>query len=275
MRLAHQLWRSLFLTDHSMLGLMTRNPTHTLSRQSAGRYSRHGPQHLPSSIRALTGIVCLALLPLCAVKDPLWAQQNAEGRWGDFQDNWRHHWNERKLDNRSTRYEVVIEDGERVLRASSDRSASALFHALEVRVTGTGRISWRWKVEGTLPNNQREREKAGDDYAARLFVIFGEATLGPETEAICYVWAANEPVGSVYENPYISTVATVVVETGNEHAGEWVAEERDFVEDFRSIFGKEPGVLSAVAIMVDTDDTGMSTTTYFDEIRIGTGESTR
>lgn len=156
--------------------------------------------------------------------------------------------------------------------AASERSASALLHELNTEVARTGRITWRWRVERAVPNNRRERMKKGDDYAARLFVIFGEGMLGPKTEAICYVWAANEPVGSVYESPYVPTVATVVVETGNEHAGKWVAEERDFVEDFRSIFGKEPGTLSAVAIMVDTDDTSTSATAWFDTIRISLAE---
>ncbi len=211
----------------------------------------------------------------CVEAADVCSRQQSETSWGDFAANWRDYWTEQMLDARRTRYQVVPENGETIMKAASERSASALLHQLELEVASAGRISWRWRVERAVPNNRREREKAGDDYAARLFVIFGEGTLGPETEAICYVWAANEPVGSVYENPYISTVATVVVETGNEHAGEWVAEERDFVEDFRSIFGKEPGVLSAVAIMVDTDDTGTSTTTWFDAIRIGTGEPTR
>lgn len=204
----------------------------------------------------------------CSERVPICSQQRTDVRWGDFEEDWLDQWMERRLNARRTRYEVVQEDGGTVLRARSERSASALLHELNIPLAEAGRISWRWKVTRAVPNNIRERTKAGDDYAARVFVIFGEDPLGPQTEAICYVWAANEPVGSVYENPYVPGVATVVVEAGNERAGEWLAEGRDFVEDFRKIFGREPKMVSAVAVMVDTDNTGTRTTAWFDGISL-------
>ena len=74
------------------------------------------------------------------------------------------------------------------------------------------------------------------------------------------MWAGNEPVGSVYPSPYASSIATVVIESGDKHSGQWITEQRDFVADFRSIFGKTPEMVSAVAIMVDTDNTDARTT---------------
>jgi hypothetical protein len=108
---------------------------------------------------------------------------------------------------------------------------------------------------------------------ARLFVVFDPDEFGPSTEAICYVWAANEPVGAIYPNPYFNRVGTIVVESGSHHVGEWVAEERDFIADYWMAFGKPPETVAAVAIMVDTDNTDSKATAWFDDISIVLGES--
>jgi DUF3047 family protein len=184
----------------------------------------------------------------------------------DFRAAWRDRWKEKALGRRRTRYEVVREGGRPVLRATSDKSASALWHRLGVPAGATGRISWRWKVRASLSQNGHERDRRGDDYAARLFVVFDSDLFSPHARAVCYVWAAHEVVGAVYRSPYASGVATIVVESGDQRATEWVAEERDFVADYRNAFGMTPKIITAVAIMVDTDNTGSSATTWFDGI---------
>ncbi len=77
---------------------------------------------------------------------------------------------------------------------------------------------------------------------------------------------AHELVGAVYGSPYARGVATIVVESGDQRANEWVAEGRDFVADYRNAFGGTPKTITAVAIMVDTDNTGLSATTWFEGI---------
>jgi Protein of unknown function (DUF3047) len=186
----------------------------------------------------------------------------------DFRAAWKDRWKEQALGRRRTRYAVEQEDGRPVLRATSDQSASALWHRLGVPTGATGRISWRWKVRASLAPNEHEREKRGDDYAARLFVVFDSDRFTSHTRAVCYVWAAHEGVGAVYQSPYASGIATIVVESGDEQAHEWVAEERDFVADYRNAFGLTPQTITAVAIMVDTDNTGLSATTWFAGIEL-------
>ncbi len=73
-------------------------------------------------------------------------------------------------------------------------------------------------------------------------------------------------MGAVYRSPYARGVATIVVESGDQRANEWVAEGRDFVADYRNAFGGTPKTITAVAIMVDTDNTGLSATTWFEGI---------
>ena len=70
-----------------------------------------------------------------------------------------------------------------------------------------------------------------------------------------------------------SSVATVVVESGDERSGEWITEQRDFVTDFRTIFGEPPEMVTAVAVMVDTDNTDTDATAWFDDIALVAGAS--
>ena len=186
----------------------------------------------------------------------------------DFRPGWKRHWMEREMSDRSTSYEVIEAEGELVLRARSAGAASALWRALSFHPTERGTLSWRWKVEKSLTGNDKERTKSGDDYAARLMIIFDPELFTLKTQAICYVWAAEEPVGSVYSNPYAANVATIVLRSGDERSGRWVSENRNFVRDFRQVFGRSPEMVTAIAIIVDTDNTGTRATAWFDDLQV-------
>lgn len=47
---------------------------------------------------------------------------------------------------------------------------------------------------------------------------------------------------------------------------QWVSEERNIYEDYKKAFGQEPPMISGVAIMTDTDNTGESAVAYYGDI---------
>ncbi|MFQ5706099.1 MAG: DUF3047 domain-containing protein [bacterium] len=190
---------------------------------------------------------------------------------GDFEEGWHQKWIERKFADLPTLYKVSTEDSNSVLMATSAKSASALWRMLEIHAGNIGKIAWRWKVESSLSKKTQEKTKIGDDYAARVFVVFGPHYKSWKTRAICYVWAAKEPVGSVYRNPYTNSVATVVVESGNEHKDQWISEKRNFIDDYKNFFRGAPEMVTAVAIMVDTENTGQKATAWFDDLVLEVG----
>ena len=57
-----------------------------------------------------------------------------------------------------------------------------------------------------------------------------------------------------------------VVESGAEKLNQWVSEKRNVYEDYKKAFGQEPPMISGVAIMTDTDNTGESATAYYGDI---------
>lgn len=219
-------------------------------------------------MRSLRGVVLLVCLSASHPAGPAFPSTQVLSRrlLGDFERGWDDHWIEMTFDTRPTRHRVVREDGNTVLMAESEMAASALWCVLDVHPGDSARISWRWKVSRSLTENTREREKRGDDYAARLLVFFGPRLFGAGSRAISYVWAGNEPRESTYRSPYSSRIGTVVLESGDRRAGRWVSEERDVVADYRTIFDRSPKMVAAVALMVDTDNTGLEAVAWFDDI---------
>jgi hypothetical protein len=163
-----------------------------------------------------------------------------------------------------TTYTLIRENDKSVLKAHSEKGASGLLKKVNLDPKEYPVLRWSWKVEHVLKGEDVTR-KSGDDFAARVYVVFPR-TFFWQTRAINYVWAAKLPKGSSVPSPYTSKALIVAVESGDEKAGQWVNEERNIYEDYRKLFGEEPPMLGAVAIMTDTDDTRDEATAYYGNI---------
>jgi hypothetical protein len=73
-------------------------------------------------------------------------------------------------------------------------------------------------------------------------------------------------VGTAVPNPYTDQVHMIVVESGPAKLNTWITEERNVYEDYKHVFGEEPPMISGVAIMTDTDNTGESAEAYYGDI---------
>lgn len=173
---------------------------------------------------------------------------------------------------RHTRYTPVIADGKPAFRAESECAASAL--ALSLDATTLDRaplLRWRWKVETALESRD-ERSRDGDDFAARVYLLFrfepegaswfersrraiGERLYGAELpgNALNYVWSTREARGAAWTNPHSEYAR--MVSLGPAERGRWREEEVDVVADYRRQFGDDPPELMGLAIMTDSDNT--------------------
>ena len=174
-------------------------------------------------------------------------------------------WEQVRLDRRQTAYNTFESGGDRVLVATSEDAAAGLVRRFETPPPERAILQWRWRVTRSLTENDRERERRGDDYAARVFVMFGDRPFRRGTRALSYVWAGTEPVGARYRNPVVDDVATIVLRSGDGGAGRWHTEQRNLVVDFREAFGEDPPGISAIAVLVDTDDTDTELISWFDD----------
>jgi hypothetical protein len=165
-----------------------------------------------------------------------------------------------------TVYDVVDKDGSRVLTARADGTASGLIFPTRFDPAESPWLEWRWKIDGVVESGDA-RTKEGDDYAARVYVIFPH-WLPLRTRSINYLWANQLPRDAQLPNSYTSNAMMLALQSGNERRGEWIVERRNLVEDFRRLFGEDPPGEALIAVMTDTDQTGESAQAWYDDIRI-------
>ncbi|MBI2355008.1 MAG: DUF3047 domain-containing protein [Deltaproteobacteria bacterium] len=175
---------------------------------------------------------------------------------------------ERKSFKGTTDYRLVQEEGRSVVKAHSRGAASGLTRKLKVDPGRYRYLRWSWKVAAIVKNGD-ERTKAGDDYAARVYVVFPGRFFW-QTRAINYIWANRLPRGESTVSAYTSNSMMVAVESGPGRVGQWISEERDLLADYRRLFGEEPGEIGAVAIMTDTDNTGGEAIAWYGDIVLST-----
>jgi hypothetical protein len=60
----------------------------------------------------------------------------------------------------------------------------------------------------------------------------------------------------------------IVVESGEANVGTWREYQRNVYEDYQRAFGEEPPMISGIAVMTDTDNTGEVASAYYGEISL-------
>lgn len=185
---------------------------------------------------------------------------------------------------RPTSYRLVSREGKTVIRAEARSSASGLIHPLLLNPGTYPRLQWRWKVDELIAKADNT-QKHLEDAPARLVVSF-DGDMGKLTPqdrmlfdnvriltgqqmpyaTLMYIWGNRSPRETVIINKHTSRVRMIVVESGRDKLGSWQEVTRNVIEDYRRAFGEEPGRISAVGIMTDTDNTGGNAQAYYGDI---------
>ena len=184
---------------------------------------------------------------------------------GSFSSSGLSGWSEKSFQG-TTDYRIVEEEGRKVLFAKSENSASGLIFDTSFDPQEFPILSWRWKVSDTISKGD-SRSKAGDDYAARIYVVFPHWFF-PKTKTLNYIWANQLPKNSSQLSVYTSNDMMIAVESGSAKAGEWVTVQRNLLDDYRQAFGEEPAKVGAIAIMTDTDNTGETAEAWYGDIKV-------
>jgi hypothetical protein len=208
-------------------------------------------------------------------------------------------WRFTSLPNKApTRFEVVQQGAQRVLKVEADQSYGNLVHATQVPLNAATTLAWRWRVDAFVQDADL-RTRAGDDGAAKVCVFFdfpverlpfGERTrlalarsaTGEDvpSEALCYVWDNKESKGTTLVNAFTKRMRMIVLESGPAAtSGTWVSERRNLLADYRRAFGDEAGdtmpEVVAVAISADADNTHGHGLAYFSDLDLRSITSTR
>jgi len=189
-----------------------------------------------------------------------------------------------------TSYDLVHKDGGTVVMARADDSASALLHPLDrVDPQQYRDLAWRWKTEALIRDQDNTRSATEDaplrlvirfdgdrsklDFSERIFSAQVKAVTGQELPyaTLMYIWARNTPRETVITSRFTERIRMIVAESGDERLGAWQQVRRDLLEDFRRAYGEEPGPITGIGIMTDTDNTGAQAQSWYGDIVLGTG----
>jgi len=180
-----------------------------------------------------------------------------------------------------TRFSVVDLDGRRAVRIEAELSYGNLVHPL--KANAPAHLAWQWRVEQPIEAADL-RQKSGDDNAVKVCVFFdlpiesisftdrqllrlarGKTSEPVPAATVCYVWDPHLAVGTTLDNAFTRRVRYMVLESGADKLGRWVAERREVGADFTKLFGDESATVPAIlgiAVGADSDNTKTHSVSY-------------
>jgi hypothetical protein len=183
-------------------------------------------------------------------------------------------WQHFKLPSKKpSQFDYVLEDGRVAVAAHAQSSASMLRQVVRVEPGDLGHVKFSWKLPELIQyadmsvrefddspvrvvlafDGDRAKFSAKNAMLSELAHVLSGEPLPYAT--LMYVWCnACEP-GKVIVNPHTDRIRKLPLESGPGKLNRWMDYERAVRADFVQAFGEEPGALTSVSIMTDTDNT--------------------
>jgi hypothetical protein len=187
---------------------------------------------------------------------------------------------------RQTQFKRVKQDGRDAIYASAASSASLMRKKMHVNAEDLGSVKFSWQTP-MLIEAADMAERDSEDSVVRVILSFegdrnrfsnknrmlsdlSQALTGEEMPyaTLMYVWSNKHPTNDVIINPRTDRIRKIVVESGSSNLGKWLDYERDIRADFIKAFGEEPGALTGIALMTDTDNTQSKATAWYGPISL-------
>ena len=188
-----------------------------------------------------------------------------------------------------TSFTVIDLDGQNVLKVATQDAYGNMVHTLHQTPSASPQLQWRWRVDHLVEKADINR-KAGDDSALKLCVSFdfdksqlsfgertklrlGKISTGEDipAETLCYVWDNKLPIGSSLHNAFTHRMRYIVLQSGSQHLGHWMTEQRNLAADYAQAFGDESSampMLIGITVSADSDSTHGSSLGYMGDIHL-------
>ena len=185
---------------------------------------------------------------------------------GEFSKGKLNEWLPKKFIN-ETSYSLIKIGKNTVLKAVSQNSASGLIKKIKVDIKEYPFLNWSWRIENQLAGTFDEKQKHGDDYAARIYIVVSGGIAFWNTIALNYVWSKNSIKGETWPSAFATENSVMVALRSSEApVSKWHWEKRNIRKDFKKLFGREIRFTDAVVLMSDTDNTHKEVTAYYGDI---------
>ena len=164
-----------------------------------------------------------------------------------------------------TSYSLGKNENGNYLKALADNSASGLGKEIKIDLNKTPYLNITWKVEKDL-KGINEQSKKGHDYAARVFVVKKTGATPLSNRAMNYVFSSNEDINTSHPSPYTKKSIDYVLSSTKEQLNEWVTVKINVKDHFKKFHNLELDKINGVAIMADTDNSGLISISYYQNI---------
>ena len=196
-------------------------------------------------------------------------------------------WVPYKLPNKkSSQFKYLVEDGRIAVASTAEASASMLRKSVRVEPANLGQLQFSWKLPSLIQNADMSVREF-DDSPVRVVLAFeGDRAKFSAKNAmlselahlltgepmpyatLMYVWCnACEPEKIIF-NPHTDRVRKLPLESGPTKLNQWIAYQREVRADFIKAFGEEPGLLTSISIMTDTDNTKSIATAFYGPVQL-------
>ena len=127
-------------------------------------------------------------------------------------------------------------------------------------------LNVEWMVN-KLPDGADLRSRSTDDQAAGVYVTLPSFPEFINFKSIGYVWETSAPPGN-YDSKVTGNIKFIVLKSGDKDGmGQWHSEKRNYVEDFKKLWGENPKNRKVVvSLAADSDNTRSSSTASFGKI---------
>jgi len=175
------------------------------------------------------------------------------------------HWKQNSF-NGNTLYSLKLDNNQFILSADSQQSASTFYKKISIDLEKTPFLNWSWSKQ-QLINPGVESVKAGDDYVARIYVIKDGGLLYWKTMSLNYVWSYQHSKFESWDSLFAGSKSKMIsLRDASDNTETWFSEKRNVYEDLKSFTGKTIKTIDGIAIMTDSDNSGLSAKAYYGDI---------
>lgn len=185
-----------------------------------------------------------------------------------------------------TDYRPMLYGPREALEVQALSSASLMRQRLSIPAAELGAIRFSWRVPALMPQADLARREVADAVVRVVLSFEGDRTRLSARDhmlselallmtgeplpyaTLMYVWCPTREAGSIITNPRTDRIRKLVVEAGTARLDQWLDYERDVRDDYREVFGEEPGRLIGVALMTDSDNTGSHVRAWYGPVEL-------
>ena len=189
-----------------------------------------------------------------------------------------------------SQFDYALEDGRHAVAANAQSSASMLRQVMQVEPSNLGNLKFSWKLPDLIQYADMSIREF-DDSPVRVVLAFeGDRTKFSAKNAmlselahllsseplpyatLMYVWCNICAPETIIVNPHTDRIRKLPLESGPEKLNRWINYERNIRADFVKAFGEEPGTLTSISIMTDTDNTKSVARAFYGPIALIPGK---